>query len=83
MRGAAAIDAPERVTSIHGPWTVGEVAIGRYADLWRGSANDLGGTERPPDQVVWRIDLTNPDGAEELYPDATTDELVDAISQGR
>ncbi|HET7029723.1 MAG TPA: hypothetical protein VFI34_04365 [Candidatus Limnocylindrales bacterium] len=83
---ALAVEAAERLTSIHGPWTVGEVQLGRYADLWRGAAHDPGDPadpQRPPDRVVWRIDLSGPEGIEELYLDATTSQLVDAITQGR
>ena len=66
------------------PWTVHQIDIGRYADLWRGSANDPGGDpQRPPDRIVWRIDLMGPDGDEELYLDSATYDLVDAITQGQ
>jgi hypothetical protein len=81
-----AVEAAERLTTIHGPWTVGEVVVGRYADLFRGSTNGPWAgpdAQRTADRIVWRIDLAGPDGTEELYIDAASTELVDAITQGQ
>jgi len=77
----------ERLTSVSGPWVVGDVETGTYADLWRGSTNDPHGQRGAAWQaeqatVVWRVDLTGPHGLEELYLDRATGALVDAITQG-
>lgn len=77
----------ERLTTIAGPWTVGEVKLGTYGDLWQGSTNDLSGQgtaarKAMQNRVVWRIDLAGPHGSEQLYLDAATGALADAITQG-
>ena len=72
--------------SIRGPFNVGEVRQGTYADLWAGSTNNAlgGGAKAPkPDLVVWRVDLVGPTGQEQLYLDAANGELVDSITQGQ
>lgn len=85
---AQAIATAMRLTSISGPWTVGDVRIGTYADLWQESTNDLSGqgiADRAAKAklVVWRIDLAGPTGLEQLYIDSVTGKLVDAITQGQ
>ena len=77
----------ERLTSIAGPWQVGDIAHGSYESLWSGSTNDLTGNgtaERAARglRIVWRVDLTGPNGAEQLYIDGVTGQLLDAITQG-
>jgi hypothetical protein len=84
---AQAVVVAERLTTVVGPWVVGDVERGPFERLWQGSTSDLSGAgtaARAFDgpRVVWRVDLTGPNGWEELYIDATTRELVDAITQG-
>jgi hypothetical protein len=84
---ASAVAAAEFVTTIAGPWVVGEVSTGTYAELWRGSTNDPFGqgtarSEALGPRLVWRVDLSGPNGMEELYLDQATGQLLDSITQG-
>ena len=84
---ASAVAAAEFVTTIAGPWVAGEASKGTYAELWRGSSNDLSGkgtAERKAlgPRLIWRVDLSGPNGLEELYLDQATGQLLDAITQG-
>jgi hypothetical protein len=77
----------ERLTTIAGPWTIGDVEHGTYKRLWQGSTNDLSGQgtadqARKAATVVWRVDLIGPTGREELYVDEATGQLLDSITQG-
>lgn len=78
----------QQLTTISGPWTVGDVQHGTYESLWQGSTSDLTGqaaAERAvkDPKVVWRVGLSGPSGLEELYIDEATGELLDAITQGQ
>lgn len=84
---ASAVAAAERVTTIAGPWVAGEASEGTYAELWRGSSNDMSGQgtaerEALGPRLIWRVDLSGPNGIEELYLDQATGQLLDAITQG-
>jgi hypothetical protein len=83
---AAAADAIQQA-SIRGPFNVGEVRQGTYADLWAGSTSNAldgpGKVEPDPDLVVWRVDLVGPTGREQLYLDAATGDAVGSIVQGQ
>ncbi|MEO8469354.1 MAG: hypothetical protein ABI573_06765 [Chloroflexota bacterium] len=84
---AQAIAAATQLTSIAGPWTVGDVQMGTYRNLWQGSTNDLSGEGtadrlKKGELIVWRIDLKGPGGLEQLYIDSVTWQLVDSITQG-
>ena len=84
---ADTIGTAERLTSIAGPWVAGDVRQGTYAELWQGSTNDLSGEgtayrEAMGPMIVWRVDLSGPGGVEDLYIDAGTGQLVDAVTQG-
>lgn len=84
---AAAVAAAEALTSIGGPWQVGDVVEGRYADLFQGSTNDptgVGASQRAvnSDKIIWRVDLTGPNGSQQLYIEAATGVLIDYIVQG-
>ena len=84
---AEAVAQAERLTTIGGPWTVGEVRLGTHGELRQGSTNDLSGQgtatrEALQNRVVWRIDLAGPHGSEQPYPAAATGALVDGIRQG-
>jgi len=84
---ASAVAAAEFVTTIAGPWVAGEASTGSYAELWRGSTNDLSGQgkaarEALGPRLIWRVDLSGPNGMEELYLDQATGQLLDAITQG-
>jgi len=77
-----------QLTSISGPWTVGEIQRGTYGSLFRGSTNDVSGQGTAAraaigPKIVWRVDLSGPSGLDELYIDATTGQLLDAITQGQ
>jgi hypothetical protein len=79
--------AAQRLATAPGPWQVGEIAHGRFGDLWQGSANDLSdqGTAdrtRKADRIVWRVDLSGPNGRQELYIDESTGELLGLIGEG-
>ena len=80
----AAADAAIHFATIHGPLTVGDIKHGTYSDLFAGSTNDLSGAPGPdPNVEVWRVDVTGPGGAQQLYLDATTGLVVDSITQGQ
>ena len=77
----------ERLTSIAGPWNVGDIAHGTYESLWGGSTSDLTGIgtadrAAKASRVVWRVDLSGPNGSEQLYIDEVSGQLLDAITQG-
>jgi hypothetical protein len=77
----------ERLTTIAGPWTIGDVEHGTYKRLWQGSTNDLSGQgtavqARKAAMVVWRVELIGPTGQEQLYVDEATGQLLDWIIQG-
>jgi hypothetical protein len=77
----------ERLATIAGPWTIGGVQHGTYENLWQGSMNDPFGAgtadrARKAARIVWRVDLTGPNGLEELYIDEATGRLLDTITQG-
>jgi hypothetical protein len=83
-----AIAAAETLTSIGGPWRVGDVVEGRLGDVFQGSANDpdsVGASFRAENdpKTVWRVDLTGPNGSQELYVEASTGKLITYIIQGR
>src|SRR5882757_7431636 len=55
--------AAERMTTIAGPWTIGDVQHGTYERLWQGSTNDMSGQgtadrARKAARIVWRVDVT-------------------------
>ena len=88
------VDAPtavrlaESLTSIHGPRMVEEVTEGTYADLWRGSTNDMSGEQAAELRVIgprvaWGVSLKGPDGSEELILDRETGRVLGAITQGQ
>jgi hypothetical protein len=84
---AQAVAEAERLTSVAGPWVVGDVETGTYSDLWQGSTDDPRGDgaaewQSKQAKVVWRVDLTGPHGIEELYLDRASGALLDAITQG-
>jgi hypothetical protein len=84
--GQAAVVA-ERLTTIAGPWTIGDVQHGTYENLWQGSTNDMSGQgtadrAKKAARIVWRVDLAGPNGLEELYIDEATGQLLDTITQG-
>ena len=65
---------------------VEEVREGTYADLWRGSTNDLTGQQAAEARIIgpraaWRVSLKGPDGSEELILDRETGR--GAITQGQ
>jgi len=77
----------ERLTSIAGPWKVGDIAHGTYESLWGGSTSDLTGKgtadgAAKASRIVWRVDLSGPNGSEQLYIDEANGQLLDAITQG-
>jgi hypothetical protein len=77
----------ERLTSIAGPWKVGDIAHGTYESLWGGSTSDLTGNgtadrAAKASRIVWRVDLSGPNGSEQLYIDEASGQLLDAITQG-
>jgi hypothetical protein len=77
----------ERLTTIAGPWAIGDVEHGTYGRLWQGSTNDLSGQAtadraRKAATVVWRVDLVGPTGRAQLYVDEATGQLLDTIIQG-
>lgn len=77
-----------RLASIRGPFNIGEIKRGTYADLWRGSTNDALGASAADaaataQLVVWRVDLQGPTGSEEVYVDEATGALVDSIVEGQ
>lgn len=85
---ADAVLAAEADASITGPFVVQGAIEGRYVDLWQGPTNDpsgLGASLRATlaDKVVWRVQLTGPYGAQDLYIEATTGVLIDYMVQGR
>lgn len=76
----------ERLTTIVGPWKVGDIEHGTYESLWQGSTSDLSGQgtaerERNGPKIVWRVDLSGPNGSEQLYIDEANGQLLDAITQ--
>jgi hypothetical protein len=82
-----AVVVAERLTSISGPWKVGDVQHGTYESLFRGSTNDMSGQGTAARaaiaaRIIWRVDLSGPSGLEELYIDETNGQLLDAITQG-
>ncbi len=84
----AAVLAAERLATVRGPWTVDEVREGTYAQLWRGSTNDLTGQEAADARAkgprpAWRVSLTGPNGREELILDRETGALLGALGQGQ
>jgi len=86
-REQAAI-AAKHLTTIAGPWTVGDIEHGTYVSLWQGSTNDPTGQGAAARAIknpltVWRVDLSGPGGFEELYIDETNGDLLDWITQGQ
>jgi hypothetical protein len=82
-----AASVAEHLTTISGPWKVGDIQHGTYGSLFEGSTNDLSGhgaAERATNaaRIVWRVDLTGPSGSEQLYIDEASGQLLDAITQG-
>jgi hypothetical protein len=82
-----AVARAEGLTTIVGPWSVGDVEHGKYESLWQGSSNDLSGQGTAARAtlrlvVVWRVNLSGPSGSEQLYIDERNGHLVDAITQG-
>ncbi len=84
---AEAISAARRQATIAGPLTVGEVAHGSYGNLWQAPTSNLPAEGSPapqvsPDLIVWRIDLSGPNGREQLYIDEFSGQVIDAIWPG-
>jgi hypothetical protein len=83
----AAVTAAQRLTTIHGPWTVEETRAGTYAELWDGSTNDTTGQQAAEfrangARAAWRVLLVGPDGREELFLDRETGKLLSSVTQG-
>jgi hypothetical protein len=77
----------ERLTTIAGPWKVGDIAHGTYESLWGGSTSDLTGKgtadrAAKASRIVWRVELSGLNGWEQLYIDEASGQLLDAITQG-